>query len=176
MPNIPFSVNALKQLERQLNALAKELPGDIRARVEIAVAEEVAPVVRQNISAISDPDGNYAGSDNPEAAVTIRVGYKSDSYQVLWQGHQIAYLEFGTGAAGASQPYPGPAMTAANYMPDPTKEQWVYLDDKSGEPTISRGIAPYAPMYNAAVQMRIAGNYQNARKTWRKAVNDALTV
>lgn len=176
MPNIPFSVKALKQLERQLNALAKDLPVDIKTHVEDTAAEEVAAIVRQNISTIANPDGNYEGYDAPEASVTVGLGFEGAASAVIWRGRQIAYLEFGTGATGAATPYQGSAMGATGYSPDPTKSVWVYKDAKSGEPEVSVGIPPYAPMYNAAVQMRIVGKYQNARKTWKRAVKDALTV
>lgn len=176
MPNIPLSVGALKQLERQLNRLAKDLPDDIATMVNVAAAEEAAKVVRRNVATISNLDGNYDGGENPEATVVVRVGYKGRSQSVVWQGSQIAYLEFGTGAAGASNPYQGIAIGATGYTPDPTKDEWAYLDTKSGKAEISHGIPPYAPMYNASVEMRVSGNYDKARQTWKKVVRDAITV
>ena len=143
-----------------------------KVAVEQTVAQDVAQTVRANIAMIQDLDGNYLGGDNPNAAVSVEVGMPG--HDVIWRGNQIAYLEFGTGSAGASSLYPGGAMGEAGYYPDPTKDKWVYLDRKTDEPTWSHGLAPQAPMYRASVAMRFGNPYAPAITALRRMVRDAI--
>jgi hypothetical protein len=168
---IPLGLTNIKTLTRQLKTLAKEMRLDMAGEVERAVAFPVAALVRKNIASIADVDGNYLGSDNPNASVVIEKGLPG--HDVIWRGAQIEFIEFGTGAAGVG--YPGPAMAMAGYAPDPTKQGWGYMDAKLG-PTESTGLAAQAPMYNSAAEMRLINVYDPARVVLREAVRRAVTV
>lgn len=167
----------MKALERQMKAFAKELRnGNLEARVEQAVGGEVATIVRTQIAGVQDVDGNYMGTDNPNASVQVRT-FGLPGHSVVWAGRQIAYVEFGTGEAGASSLYPdAAAMIGSGYYPDPTRKTWWYKDAKTGKITRSRGLKPQAPMWVAAQVMKITDVYAPARALLRKAARDAVTV
>jgi hypothetical protein len=168
---VPLSAGNIKTLTRQLKEFASYLRLDAAGDVERAVAVPIAEMVRNNISGIADVDGNYLGSDNPNASVVVEIGLPG--HDVIWRGEQIEFLEFGTGAAGVG--YPGPAMGMAGYAPDPTKKSWAYLDAKLGG-TESYGLPAQAPMYKASVQMRVVDTLTPARMMLREEARRAVTV
>lgn len=141
----------IRQLIKDLKVLQSELRGDIPADIQITAAGAVADMVRGNIASIPDVDGNYLGTDNPNASVAVRVG-PDQRHDVVWTGKQIAFVEFGTGATGAAGGYAG--VRPMGYAPDPTKKEWVYRDRKSGNAEVSYGLAPQAPMLDAALEAR----------------------
>jgi hypothetical protein len=157
MPSVdmPLSRNGVKGLIANLKQLARELRDDVVVDIERGVGEQIAEQVRANIANIYTLDGNYDGGENPGAAV--RVFPMDIGHGVIWSGSQIAFLEFGTGAAGAADPYPGPAIGAAGYHPDGTKDQWWYDDARLGL-WLSLGLPPLAPMLNAATEARVDGS------------------
>ena len=169
---IPLSVSNVRQLSKDLKTFARKLRQDIPGWVEQDAGAQVAATVQTNISGIPDVDGNYLGTENPNAAVTVDPAL-GGGHEVVWAGKQIAFVEFGTGATGMG--YPGPAMAAAGYHPDPTKKRWVYRDGKSGALTISHGLAPQAPMLHAAILHRrtLEGS---AIKILNREVRSAITV
>jgi len=172
---LPLSLGKVRQLRDQLKTLARELSSSetvnrVTDRMEQAVCVGVAEDVRMGIGTLQDVDGNYLGANT--SAVSVQVGMPG--HDVIWRGQQIAYLEFGTGAAGAEGAYPGGAMNAAGYRPDPTKKEWAYLDD--GTAVISHGIGPQAPMYNAGLAMRYIGALGPAKIVLKEAVQRAVTL
>ena len=173
MPEIvvPLGVGNLKNLTRQLTAFSKSLRegGKVKVDVEQAVATEVAAGLRQRIAGIPDVDGNYLGTDNPNASVTVEVGLPG--HDVIWRGKQITFVEFGTGARGAATILDPVTMAKVGYHPDPTKRRWFYKDAKTGVVTLSRGIPPYAPMANTAAMMRIL-NLEPAKVVLRGALRE----
>jgi hypothetical protein len=152
--------------------LSLGLRDEVKVDIEQATCASIALDVRAGITSISDVDGNYMGGD--PNAVSVEVGLPG--HDVIWRGAQVPFLEFGTGAAGAAGAYPNAAMAAAGYHPDPTKQAWVYLDDRSGEPTISFGLLPQAPMANAAAAMRHVSALAPARQVIKEALLRAVTV
>jgi len=172
MPEVvlPLSVDKVRQLTNQLKAFSKALNDTVKVGIEQAVCMGVAEDVQMGIAAIQDVDGNYAGGS--PSAVVVEVGLPG--HDVIWRGGQIAYLEFGTGSAGARGGYPGAAMAAAGYQPDPSKTSWVYLND--GHAVVSFGGAPYAPMYNAGLAMRRIGALIPAREVVGEALRLAVTL
>jgi hypothetical protein len=169
---IPLGLANIKQLQRQMKQFARALKDQVVVDIEQVTCAVIAADVRENIMGITDVDGNYLGSDNPNASVVVEVGLPG--HDVIWRGKQIAYLEFGTGATGMG--YPHPAMGQAGYAPDPSKKTWTYKDAKSGVGTVSHGIPFQAPMYHASVVMRAVDSYGPARAILRKAARDAVTV
>ena len=153
MPEVTVSLGVvpIKKLVRNLKEFSRELRDDIKVDIEQATCAELAMEIRTDIASITDLDGNYLGGENPNASVVVEVGLKG--HDVIWRGKQIAFLEFGTGAAGASSPYPGSAMAKAGYHPDPTKEGWAYEDAHLGYQW-SYGLVPQAPMYHASMLLR----------------------
>ena len=147
------SVQDIKTLARNLNDLAGSLRGggsNIPGQIEMRTAEKVATEVRENIGTIPDLDGNLLGAGSA-SVIAFPLG---DHWAVIWAGAQIAFLEYGTGATGFNTPYKG--VMLGGYHPDPTKKRWAYRDpaNPGGEPIISHGITPQAPMYNAAMVAR----------------------
>jgi hypothetical protein len=170
---IPLSVGNIKQLQQQLKQFARALKDSVVVDIEQGTCAEIATLVREKIADIADVDGNYLGSDNPNASVVIEVGLPG--HDVIWRGKQIAYLEFGTGKAGVG--YPGPAMGQAGYAPDPTKKTWAYDDAKLGKGTVSHGLEFQAPMYKTAAVLRMGEYpYPAAKAILRKAARDAVTL
>lgn len=161
---IPLGTKNLNKLIRQLKKVQRgfenfnDTGGD-------KWADEVASYARQNIASIRDPDGNFEGL-GPENIVVLAP---NDIYHILWRGRQIAYLEFGTGALGAAGAYPIPA--GVEYRPDPNKHIWTYFDMALGDYTISRSLAPQAPMFRAATRARQIGATSPAI---RQAVKDIM--
>lgn len=169
----PLSVTNVRTLKKQLNELKRQLRDDIPTEIEQEVGRMVAEQVVNNIPTDHrDVDGNYLGTEDAASAVSLEVGYKG--HDVIWRGEQIAFIEFGTGASGASSPYPG--VMTPGYHPDPTKAWWVYNDPYYGA-VLSRGLTPQAPMYNAAQRARHERWLpQVAARTMKARVTDALTV
>lgn len=168
--DLPLSVNGVRSLLKDLKAFSRALGDDIKVDIEQAMCAAIAEDVRADIASIRDVDGNYLGTDNPNASVVVEVGLPG--HDVIWRGRQIAYVEFGTGARGVG--YPGPAMSEAGYHPDPTKKSWWYLDARLGGAVRSHGLPPHAPMYHAARVARMGGAAP-ARLVLRRAV-DALAL
>lgn len=172
---VPLGTQNIKTLAKQLKALARDLQehGDVVVDIEQDTAGLVAEAVRSNIAGIPDVDGNYLGTDNPNAAVVVRPGLVG--HTVVWMGQQIAFVEFGTGAKGAVGGYPSPAMGMSGYHPDPTKQSWAYKDKKTGRPELSVGLAPQAPMYHAALAGRQVLRLVGVKRV-KEALNNAVTV
>lgn len=171
---IPLSKGNIRHLIRDLKEFSRALREDIPTDIERATGAVVASLVQNNIAGIADVDGNYLGTDNPNASVTVEVALSG--HEVIWRGKQIAFVEFGTGAAGASGGYPGLAMAAAGYHPDPTKTLWVFKDAKTGEARISTGLSPQAPMLNAVMAFMHGDPKAPARSVLKGAIRRALTV
>lgn len=175
--DIPLSVANIRALRNGIKELARELREDIPTQVEQNLAEMVATEVRSNIAAVASLghygiDGNYDGAD--PSAVSVQLGFVG--HDVVWRGTQIGFIEFGTGAAGAAAPYGGPAMGAAGYHPDPTKDGWWYRDAVLG-PWYSLGLRPQAPMLNATPLLRSRNALRLAAgPPIREALNRAVTV
>jgi len=179
--NIPLGTVGISQLERQLKELQRQLRDNIPAEVEVEVATNVATQVVANIpNDLRDLDGNYLGTLDGASSVSVAPAFRNMGHEVIWRGEQIKYVEFGTGASGARQPYPG--VMAPGYSPDGSKTQWFYQDFQVGDPAhnyvvMSIGLTPQAPMYNASHQARMERWLPlKAKKIMEKRVRDALTV
>jgi len=175
----PLSLANVRKLKRQLVTLKQQLRDDLPTEIEQAVGTEVMKQAIINIPTdVRDVDGNYLGTLDAATSVTVEKGY--EGHDVIWRGEQIAYVEFGTGASGAGQPYPG--VMAPGYRPDPSKAVWLYQDMMVGDPNrnylvLSRGLTPQAPMFNAAAMARSGKWLQTtAAKMLKARVKDALTV
>lgn len=156
--DVPLSVGNVRSLIKQLKQLSRELKDDIKVDIERETCDAIASDVRLLIASIPDVDGNYLGSDNPNAAVSVEVGFGSAHHQVIWRGKQIRFLEFGTGRRGSLEPYRGVAMSTVGYRPDAQKETWWYAEN--GQPVQAYGLTPQAPMYNAATAARVGKTLQ----------------
>jgi len=170
---VPLSVVSIRKLRRNLNALAKELKGDLGGDIERAMCRKMATKVQSNFAGMTDLDGNYLGGENPNASLKVEPAL--EGHELVWRGEQIAYLEFGTGATGAMGSYGGTAMAKAGYHPDPTKKSWGYEDAKLGG-QISHGIPPYAPMYDASRILHSPVMKEPAIKLLNGAVNRAKRI
>lgn len=176
---LPLSVGNVKKLIRNLREFSKEFEygGEISTEVGKAYANSVKSELVQRIASIPDVDGNYLGTENAAESVFVLPEIAASGFRVLWIGRQIVYVEFGTGARGASGVYPYPeAMAAANYHPDPLKKVWWYPDRKGGDPIISFGLAPQSPMGSTALMAEVRGLPPEAIQKVNEAVARAFSV
>lgn len=171
MVDIPLGLGNIRQLERDIKRLQRTLKSkDFNQAILDDVGEELYDIVKDNITS-ARLDGNYQGSDPIDLWYTHTLGD-----QVRWRGDQIAYVEFGTGAAGAGR-YPKPELMGTKYRPDSNKLMWWYKDARTG-PTLSYGLAPQAPMYKSSVEMRmlLKGKRSRVHIRVKKLVENALTA
>lgn len=106
------------------------------------------------LSAIADPDGNI------DARVSSQVNGRKGT--VSLSGSQAAFLEFGTGPVGGSQPHPLSGQVGWKYASGPKirtfkngRIGWVYFDRSKHHYRITSGIAPQNIMLSAAERMRM---------------------
>lgn len=171
---IPLSVANVRALVSNFKELTRELGDDIPVAIEQETCGIIAERVQLNIAGIPDVQGNYLGSDNPNASVTVRNALVG--HIVQWVGKQIAFLEFGAGADAAADQYPGPAMGASGYHPNPTKEEWFYQDTQFDRHH-AFSWAPWAPMYQESVIARTTRLPRRvAISILNKAVRRAVTI
>lgn len=146
--SIPLGIKELESLAAGLRRLAEELRDDVPAKAMKESAKVGYDMVEANVLA-SNLDGNTdydVYSTEPLAMVGARFGMR---------GSQVAYLEFGTGATGAENPYPRPEVMSGAMYAYSTKKGWGYYKD--GDPSVlflSRGLPAQAPVHKAAQQMR----------------------
>jgi hypothetical protein len=172
--DVPLSVAGIRKLRDNLKGLATALRDEVKVDIERETCMLLAGEVIHNVSSITDLDGNYLGGDNPNSAVSVEPAL-DDGHEVIWRGEQVAFLEFGTGAPGAADPYPGRAMAAAGYHPDSTKDSWWYIDAKIG-PWVSLGLTPQAPMFEAAMLLRTGVIMDPAKIVVKEALNRAIAL
>lgn len=134
---------------------------DYKAKVEAApakiterLAEIGAEAIQQNISGITDPDGNAPG--------TVGMQVEGSSAKVFEKGDQIAFLEYGTGEQGATSPHPKAAEAGRKYNVGPYihkmkngKMMWHYRDKlRGGHWRTTNGIPAQKQVLKAALTMR----------------------
>lgn len=176
---LPLSVDNVRKLIRDVKYFSQNLRGGVNSRdipgsIEQAVAAGVRDDVIMGIASIQDVDGNYLGTDNPNASVIAIPD--TIGHSVIWSGEQIFFVEFGTGAAGAGGGKDATAAMAAGHHPDPSKQTWWYLDAKTQKAEMSHGLVPQAPMWNAAMAMRRAGALIPARLVVEEELRRAFTL
>lgn len=171
---LTLSVDNVRKLTTQIKVLKKSLTDKVATDIEQAVCGSIAVDVIAGIASIQDVDGNYLGTDNPNAAVTVQVGLVG--HDVIWRGEQITFVEFGTGAAGAGAGKDATTAAKIGYHPDPTKKAWGYRDARTQKAEVSHGMIPQAPMWNAAIAMRGAGGMIPAKLVLEEALRSAVTV
>lgn len=170
---VALGVDNIRSLRQKILALQRAMREEIGSEVTSVLGARVREDVIDGIPTdVRDMDGNYLGVENADDAVTVKHGIANEAH-VFWRGEQIAFIEYGTGASGASAGYPG--VMAPGYSPDPTKALWVYKDAKFG-PVLSRGITPYAPMYQAALLARHSGYAAEVAKPILRGALDAVAV
>lgn len=173
---IQLGTQSLRALARRLRDLEQDCKpmGDVIGAATRIVADDVLRDARANLQAAQgDLDGNYFGS----SPSSMRVLPTPNGMRVVWTGEQIAYLEFGTGAAGAANIVNPAGMSRAGYWPDSTKTEWWYFDTVEGDFLLSTGLVPHAPLYLAAVMQRMGGAaYRPAAVYWKNRVSRAFNV
>lgn len=133
-----FDKGAFSNLAKNLRGFARDLEsGDFSTELREIVLQILLEDLRDNISYITDRDGNLAGSQEIIHTRNISV--------IRWTGDQIRFLEFGTGTQGVNQPYPGQLMNLIGY--DPVDHSWSYWDRETASVKKTDGIPAYAPMY-----------------------------
>lgn len=165
MINVSVSLGSsdIKRLARQMKRFQNRLK---RTDFADEMLAEVTEDLRAEVGRIPDLDGNYDSTT---------IDYFEPLGLVSWRGSQITFLEFGTGAKGASQPYQG--TMPADYSPDPTLYEWIYQDRKTMQAELSEGLTPQAPMYKTALKARRDlrnGNSPIHRKV-REILNEVTT-
>src|SRR5574344_291576 len=144
---LDLSNQGVANVLRGVKALKQNLKNEIiETDIVNQAADDVKRLLNENVSALgSTVDGNSIGFVDSVAAL--------NGSSVRWRGDPISYIEFGTGNRGYSGGYPAQAFMAANnYMPDPTKFQWMY--ERNGEAQTSYGLSPQAPVYKTVQQAK----------------------
>lgn len=147
----------IENYSKNIDKLRQELPGILAKKAEESISE--------NISAVTDKDGNedvHSGSEASPGKATA-----------FMHGSQAAYLEYGTGINGESYPHPLSAEAAWAYnsgakirtLADGTPG-WMWFDS-SGERHFTHGIEAQKCVFNAAVQIR-----EEAAETARKELEE----
>jgi hypothetical protein len=147
-----LSVSSLDKLLSDVKAYRDKVnsaPEKITARlVEIG-----AKAIQQNISGITDLDGNAPG--------TIGMSLNGSKATVYQQGGQIAYLEYGTGERGAADKHPKYKESGWKYGTGKNirrmkngKMMWRYFDKIRGHYRITDGIPAQRQVLRAALTMR----------------------
>ncbi len=139
-------IQALKMyFDNQLATLDK-LVKDL----ELALAEKGLELLESNAPTF-DIDGNIAGHAYTEAT--------KSGYRVVYSGEDVAYIEFGTGIMGESNPYPDAnALVEANWQYDVNGHGingWFYKSKRDGSLKHSRGMRPEKPVYDSYKQLEM---------------------
>lgn len=142
-----------------LDKLLSDVKG-YKAKVEAApdkITEQLAKIgaeaIQQNISGITDPDGNAPG--------TVGMEVSGESAKVFQKGKQVAYLEYGTGEQGAAKKHPKYTVAGWEYGSGPNirrmkngKMMWHYFDNLRGHWRTTNGIPAQKQVLRAALTMR----------------------
>lgn len=133
---------------------------DYRQKVENApqkIASELAQIGTDEINSvltrITDTDGNAIGS--------VGQTVLGNTATVWNAGEQVAYIEYGTGAVGKSQPHPTAGDIDWQYdvgkkirATKSGKRMWRYWDNLKGHWRITDGLAAQMQAFKAAQKMR----------------------
>lgn len=123
------------------------------AKITERLAEIGAKAIQQNITGITDPDGNAPG--------IIGTQIDGSSAKVFEKGPQVAFLEYGTGEQGAASPHPKYTVAGWKYGAGKNirrmkngKMMWHYFDRLRGHWRTTSGIPAQKQVFNAALTMR----------------------
>lgn len=157
------SMKALKkEIQDYKNSLNKATNSLVSDLVYLGTTE-----LNRNMIGISNLDGNSPG---------LIAGSVFGTYGTITQsGPQIAYLEFGTGGVGQSNPHPQAVDAGWDYdlkLSDRAHrtrngvEGWWYFNELTNESTFTPGIVANAQMFRTALYLRTIGR-QMARRNFR---------
>lgn len=147
-----LSVDSLDKMLSDVKDYKAKLEA-VPAKITERLAEIGAEAIQQNISGITDPDGNAPG--------TVGMQAEGGSGKVFEQGDQIAYLEYGTGEQGAAASHPMAVKAGWNYGSGKNirrmkngKMMWHYFDNLHGHWRTTNGISAQKQVLRAAITMR----------------------
>lgn len=146
---VMWGVEGCAEIIKQLNSLksaVKNMEEDLPeylARVGLDSAEATTAAV-----GASSLDGNQLGG--------FYILDKSDSVELVNQGDDVAYIEFGTGIMGAQSAHPHAGEAGWEYyVATPYKRTvggikgWFYKNKLTGQLTFTQGMVGTKAMYNA---------------------------
>lgn len=147
-----LSVSSLDKLLSDVKGYKAKLEA-APEKVTSRLAEIGAETITQNISGITDPDGNAPG--------TVGMQVEGGTAKVFQQGKQIAFLEYGTGEQGAASPHPVAVKAGWKYGSGKNirkmkngKMMWHYFDRLRGHWRTTDGIPAQKQVLRAALTMR----------------------
>jgi len=147
-----LSVASLDQLLSNVKAYQKKID-EAPEKISVRLAEIGAASISENLSGITDTDGNVPG--------TVGIALSGSKATVYQQGDQIAYIEFGTGAQDAASRHPQAGEVGWNYDSGTKihtmkngKRMWRYWDKLKGHWRITSGLPAQKQVYRAALKMR----------------------
>lgn len=121
--------------------------------IEMRLAEEAVKDINNTLSGITDTDGNAIGETGYE-----KVGDKIIVYN---RGPQVAFICYGTGAAGKSSPHPQAGQSGWAYdigkkikVSKSGKRQWRYYDKIKGHWRVTSGMPAQMQVLKAAMKIR----------------------
>ncbi|HEX3038153.1 MAG TPA: hypothetical protein VHO94_04070 [Oscillospiraceae bacterium] len=154
MPNFSadLSVSSLDKLLSDVKGYRDKVNA-APAKITEQLAEIGAEAIQQNIAGITDLDGNAPGVVSKSASGSTAT--------VSQTGSQIAYLEYGTGAQGATAPHPQASQVGWQYGSGKNirqmkngKAMWRYYDKLKGHYRITDGLPAQKQVFRAALTMR----------------------
>ena len=140
-------ISQLNDLKTTINSMEKSLPEKL-ARVGLSEAQQASITI-----GASGVDGNTLGS--------YFVSTTSNGAELVNQGADVAYIEYGTGMMGQQSSHPDAGKVGWQYYV-PTKYKrtvggmkgWFYKNKLTGKLTFTQGIVGTKAMYKAALAMR----------------------
>lgn len=147
-----LSISSLDKLLSNVKSYRDKVnaaPEKITARL----AEIGAQAINENISGITDLDGNAPG--------TVSTSVSGSHATVSQSGDQIAYLEYGTGEQGTDSKHPEYKAAGWHYGSGKNirrmkngKLMWHYYDKLKWHCRITNGIPAQKQVFKAALTMR----------------------
>ena len=135
-------IRQLQGLKRAVKGMEDDLP-DHLARIGQTSAEATTAMV-----GATGLDGNQLGG--------FYILDKGKGVELVNQGEDVAFIEFGTGMMGLQSPHPDAGMAGWEYY-TPTRYKrrvgglkgWYYKNKVTGEVTFTQGMVGTKAMYNA---------------------------
>lgn len=151
-----LSTESIAALLKELNDYSVKVEA-LPARITETLVSECEREIRENLSSVTDVDGNYLAEAGSSVSGNRGIAYM--------EGDQAQYLEYGTGEAGNGSPHPLADDVGWNYDSgnrirkietgiNKGKRMWLYFDKIKNHPRRTNGLPAQMPVLKAAVRLR----------------------
>lgn len=153
-------ISQLTSLKHTVKSMEDELPERL---VQIGLNEAEATTAAVGVTGL---DGNQLGG--------FYILDKADSVELVNQGEDVAYIEFGTGMMGSQSPHPHASAAGWQYyVPTIYKRTvggikgWFYKNKLTGQLTFTQGMVGTKAMYNAYLAI-VKGMFRISKEMFDK--------